>query len=194
MQGIINKYSRASQVLNGIGVNPNTPSTNYAPFNDTPIRQYFENPTAMSEGADESNPPSGPIIGLPQTNYTHLHVLGMKDDIESGMDVSYYGPLQFGTPAQELSVSVDTGSADLWIPANCPSCSNAQFAPGTSSTFHDLKKRASLVYVCVSNCYAAFPVLVANRFHRVQERSLGTSYKILSHWDLSPSTSNISLR
>ncbi|KAI0766548.1 aspartic peptidase domain-containing protein [Irpex lacteus] len=70
----------------------------------------------------------------------------LKDDIEGGMDVSYYGPVQFGTPGQELTVSVDTGSADLWIPTTCPSCSNAQFAPAASSTFQNSKRKVSLVY------------------------------------------------
>ncbi|KAI0690105.1 aspartic peptidase domain-containing protein [Cytidiella melzeri] len=151
VQGIINKYSQASQFLNGIGLNPEThPATSYAPFNDTPILDYFRNasselatPLAYSENV---NADASPIIGLPQTNYTDFHAMALKDDVQGGMDVSYYGPLQFGTPEQELTVSVDTGSADLWIPVNCPSCSNTQFAPAASSTFQNSKRKMSLVY------------------------------------------------
>lgn len=83
--------------------------------------------------------------------------MAMQDDIQSGMDVSYYGSLQFGTPLQDLTVSVDTGSADLWIPATCPSCSGAQFAPAASSSYRDKKKKVSLVYVRLS---ASFDVCV----------------------------------
>lgn len=184
MQAVINKYSRASLVLSGIGVNPDAHTdTGYAPFNDTPIRQYFQNSSVISV-ADVNNPnaEAGPIIGLPQTNYTNLHILGMKDYIESGMDVSYYGALQFGTPAQELTVSVDTGSADLWIPTNCPSCSNAQFTPGDSSTFHDSKKRVSLVYVRTLFSVVSSKKLMTFSDLRAQEESLGPSLKMWSRW------------
>lgn len=154
MQGIIAKYSQASQFLNGIGLNPDThASTTYAPFNDTPILNFYRNTTTSMlvtpMDFDPAAQSSSPIIGLPQTNYTDFHVMSMKDDIEGGMDVSYYGPLQFGTPGQELTVSVDTGSADLWMPVTCPSCSNPQFAASASSTFHNSRKKVSLVYVRV---------------------------------------------
>ena len=164
MEGIINKYSQASKFLSGVGLNPDThPETGYPPFNDTPIIQYFLNRTlsnAAQDGSPDASPnntsPSTnssigadphPILGLPRANYTDVHIMPMKDDIDSGLDVSYYGPLLFGTPSQELTVSVDTGSADLWIPAVCPSCSNTQFAPGASSTYHNSNKKISLVYV-----------------------------------------------
>ena len=154
VQGIINKYSQASQFLSGIGLNPDTQTdTSYPPFNDTPIIQYYHNNTSLlvTPFAYNGNTPApaedSPIIGLPQTDYTDFHVMSMKDDIEGGMDVSYYGPLQFGTPGQELTVSVDTGSADLWIPTTCPSCSNGQFASAGSSTFQNSKRKVSLVYV-----------------------------------------------
>lgn len=154
VQGVIAKYSQASQFLNGIGLNPDThPSTTYAPFNDTPILNYYRNTTSMfvtpMAYSQDIDPEESPIIGLPRTNYTDFHVMSMKDDIEGGMDVSYYGPLQFGTPGQELTVSVDTGSADLWMPVTCPSCSNPQFAASASSTFHNSRKKVSLVYVGV---------------------------------------------
>ncbi|KAI0085144.1 aspartic peptidase domain-containing protein [Irpex rosettiformis] len=153
VQGIINKYSRAYQFLNGIGLNLDAHmDPSYPPFNDTPILQYYRNTTSLLvkplayNGGGDIPVEDSPIIGLPQTSYTDFHVMSMKDDIEGGMDVSYYGPLQFGTPGQDLTVSVDTGSADLWIPTTCPSCSNAQFAPAGSSTFQNSKRKVSLVY------------------------------------------------
>lgn len=90
---------------------------------------------------------SDPILGLPASSgYTNFDVMHLKDDIKEGMDMAYYGPLQFGTPPQELTVSIDTGSADLWIPTACPSCSNAQFAPAASSTYTNTHKRVSVSY------------------------------------------------
>ena len=146
MQGIINKYSQASKFLDGIGLNPDThPDTSYSSFNDTPISEYFRNGGVVSE--EDADSAAGAIIGLPQAEYSNFNVMPLKDFAEGGMDVSYYGSLLFGTPPQELTVSVDTGSADLWIPATCPSCSHYQFTPAASSTFHDRKKKVSLVYV-----------------------------------------------
>ncbi|KAI0339816.1 acid protease [Trametopsis cervina] len=154
VQGIINKYSQASQFFEGIGLNPPTtpsPYTSYQAFNDTPIIQYFKNSSNLVHplSTDPSAPvpsDSSPIIGLPNTNYTDFHLMPLKDDIAAGMDVSYYGSLFFGTPGQDLTVSVDTGSADLWIPATCPSCSGSQFAPAASQTFRGSKRKVSLVY------------------------------------------------
>ena len=71
----------------------------------------------------------------------------LEDDVEASMDVSYYGPLKFGTPPQELTVSVDTGSADLWVPTTCPSCSNDQFDSKASTTYKNTGKRVAVSYV-----------------------------------------------
>jgi hypothetical protein len=156
VQRIMKKYSQASQFLSGIGLNPDAyPDTYYPPFNDTQITRYFRNSssllvTPLSYDAMDVDSGYSPIIGLPQTNYTDFHLMPLKDDVKGGMDISYYGPVQFGTPKQELTVSVDTGSADLWIPVNCPSCSNAQFSSAASSTFRNSKRKVSLVYVCGS--------------------------------------------
>lgn len=142
-----------------MGLNPPTtpsPYTSYQAFNDTPIIQYFKNSSNLVHplSTDPSAPvpsDSSPIIGLPNTNYTDFHLMPLKDDIAAGMDVSYYGSLFFGTPGQDLTVSVDTGSADLWIPATCPSCSGSQFAPAASQTFRGSKRKVSLVYVSTNS-------------------------------------------
>ena len=55
---------------------------------------------------------------------------------DRNLDLLYYGEVRVGTPAQSLTVQVDTGSADLWIPASCPKCTGKQFKPGQSRTYH----------------------------------------------------------
>ncbi|EKM54600.1 uncharacterized protein PHACADRAFT_197031 [Phanerochaete carnosa HHB-10118-sp] len=159
VQGLLGKYSMASDFLNGISLNPDTqPDTGYGPFNDTPILQYFANaskpsslltqpqPLSARDGGGGAAAGAEPILGLPDEPYASFELMPLTDDVAGGMDVSYYGPLKFGTPAQALTVSVDTGSADLWVPVACPGCSNAQFDAAASSTFRSTGRRASVTY------------------------------------------------
>ncbi len=144
------KYSMASQFISGIGLNTNTsPDVNYSSFDDTPISKHFQSnsktlvPQLLSSRSDSET-----IIGLPGVDYADVHTMPMKDYIGSGnMDILYYGPLEFGSPPQTLTVSVVTGSADTWIPSHCPDCSNEQFDPASSSTYKDTGKKATVTYV-----------------------------------------------
>ncbi|KAK4684688.1 hypothetical protein P7C73_g5480, partial [Tremellales sp. Uapishka_1] len=61
--------------------------------------------------------------------------VSLTDYISGSMDVLYYGNLMIGTPAQTLTVDFDTGSADLWLPANCSGCQSTQFNPSASSSY-----------------------------------------------------------
>jgi Eukaryotic aspartyl protease len=83
--------------------------------------------------------------------------LPLKDDISGTLDLLYYGPFGFGTPSQVLTVDVDTGSADLWVPLNCKNCHGHQFSAGRSSTFRSSNQAFSVAYVrcCQSWCYQA---------------------------------------
>ncbi|KIP05595.1 hypothetical protein PHLGIDRAFT_489683 [Phlebiopsis gigantea 11061_1 CR5-6] len=152
IQGLVSKYSKAADFLNGIDLNADThPAAGYGAFNDTPINAYFQNTTKASlisqlpqlaaRAADVE-----PIIGLPNGSYASFDIAPLTDDVVAGMDMAYYGPLRFGTPAQELAVSVDTGSADLWVPVACPGCSNAQFDAAASSTYRNTGRRVSVTY------------------------------------------------
>lgn len=71
----------------------------------------------------------------------------LLDEISGALDILYYGPAHFGTPPQTLTVDVDTGSADLWVPANCGNCHVHQFDAAHSSTFHPTDQNFSITYV-----------------------------------------------
>jgi saccharopepsin len=67
-----------------------------------------------------------------------------------GSDEGYFGAITLGTPPQKFNVIMDTGSADLWVPASsCTSANCAQknkFNPAKSSTFKNTKKPFSIQY------------------------------------------------
>lgn len=83
------------------------------------------------------------IIQVPGTEEMPL-----TDDIASGMDVLYYGSLAFGSNKQSLTVDIDTGSADLWVPVNCRSCGGDSFLAYNSTSYHTLGQRFSVSYGC----------------------------------------------
>jgi len=66
---------------------------------------------------------------------------------DRNLDLLYYGEVRVGTPAQSLTVQVDTGSADLWVPANCPRCTGKQFKPEQSQTYQNREGTFEEYYV-----------------------------------------------
>lgn len=73
--------------------------------------------------------------------------LPLLDEVSGALDVLYYGPLYVGTPSQAFTVDFDTGSADLWLPANCRNCHGRQYEAGRSSTYHPSNQDVSITYV-----------------------------------------------
>lgn len=73
--------------------------------------------------------------------------LPLLDEVSGSLDVLYYGPLYVGTPSQAFTVDFDTGSADLWLPANCRNCHGRQYEAGRSSTHHPTNQEVSITYV-----------------------------------------------
>ncbi|OAG36152.1 hypothetical protein AYO21_09692 [Fonsecaea monophora] len=51
-------------------------------------------------------------------------------------DYSYLVDLDIGTPAQTITLSIDTGSSDIWVygPGSCSACTGGIFDPSESST------------------------------------------------------------
>ena len=95
---------------------------------------------------------------LPYTSFFNHDVSNIQEvsgstfvlDLQTyGNDVAYYGQFNLGTPPQAVLLDVDTGSADLWVPAGCTTCDprKAQFIPPASSTYSDTGQPFSLAYV-----------------------------------------------
>ncbi|GBE80703.1 Aspartic protease [Sparassis crispa] len=146
LKGVLGKYAQAAQFLAGIGLNPSThPASGYAPFNPTAPNAtnapflILTNTTALS--ADTSEDTATGILELPGTAE-----LPLTDYVTDGLDVLYYGSLTFGSGAQPLTVDIDTGSADLWVPVECRTCAGEQFREWESNSYQSLGRRFSVTY------------------------------------------------
>ncbi|KAI0033024.1 aspartic peptidase domain-containing protein [Vararia minispora EC-137] len=173
LRGILSKYEQAAQFLKGVGLNPDRAidiGDHYHPALNDSIASFdiAQDPTApqssfrasatdaspsnatstdvdQSDGGDDRTAPKNPSGAfLPSFGGTGVHEL--KDYVSGTMDLLYYGPLQIGTPAQTLSVDVDTGSADLWFPVDCNGCTGRQFDSTRSSTYRPSGHAFSVTY------------------------------------------------
>ena len=88
-----------------------------------------------------------PLVVPPILIPSGTATMALTDMVSEGLDLVYYGPLQIGTPPQSLTVDVDTGSADLWVPARCAECANTQFDPSSSTTYAEAGKKFTVSYV-----------------------------------------------
>jgi hypothetical protein len=141
---LIHKYAAADRFLTGIGLSPEHGPMRLLPNADT----LSDNAVDIVSLISTAEAPFLPSV-LPGTG-----VMPMEDLISGSVDIIYYGPLSIGTPRQTMTVDVDTGSADLWVPVDCASCTNKQFDAEQSSTYRAMGDKFSISYVshiCVSS-------------------------------------------
>lgn len=76
----------------------------------------------------------------------------LVDSYDHNMDILYYGSISVGTPGQTFTVQLDTGSADLWLPTNCPECRN-NFKPAESQTYKSANEPFEESYVGILSLF-----------------------------------------
>ncbi|KIM79006.1 hypothetical protein PILCRDRAFT_10665 [Piloderma croceum F 1598] len=119
--------------------------------------------------SDDSTIPD-PVAPNPINNIPPVYgavstaVRPLKDEMSGTLDILYYGPIEIGTPLQMLTVDIDTGSADIWVPVNCPNCDNCVFDVESSSTYTDSGAKFKITYAVgqVSGMIATDIVSIGN--------------------------------
>ncbi|XP_033910738.3 gastricsin-like [Acipenser ruthenus] len=86
----------------------------------------------------------------PGLKYLNAYTTAFNEPIMNYNDMSYYGPITIGTPAQSFYVLFDTGSSNLWVASTyCSSqaCTNHPvFDPTQSSTWSSNGQTFSVQY------------------------------------------------
>ncbi|XP_048878236.1 pepsin A-like [Brienomyrus brachyistius] len=85
----------------------------------------------------------------PMAKFDSSYAVG-TESMTNDADLSYYGEISIGTPAQSFKVIFDTGSANLWVPSTyCSSqacTTHTKFNPEQSSTYESTNQTLSIEY------------------------------------------------
>ncbi|KAG8874833.1 hypothetical protein FRB97_005629 [Tulasnella sp. 331] len=127
---ILSKYKYAEKILHVVDL-------------PQPVAQEFEMAQTI-EQVVAVNATSGDVGAAGFSAKTAQ--MPLIDDIVGNLDVEYYGPLQMGTQQQRMTVDIDTGSADLWVPVACQGCPHPSYNAGGSASYRTSGRSFEVTY------------------------------------------------
>ncbi|XP_053954547.1 lysosomal aspartic protease-like [Anastrepha ludens] len=91
-------------------------------------------------------------IALLRSKYNVPSARSTSETLDNELNMSYYGKITIGTPAQDFLVLFDTGSSNLWVPSSsCPTSNQAcqnhnKYDSSASSTYVANGESFSIAY------------------------------------------------
>ncbi|KAL0956283.1 hypothetical protein HGRIS_002441 [Hohenbuehelia grisea] len=199
-QKVVCKYKDAFEILGNVALPPHTgltvPTIDYLP----PPPNSSSTSESLTLGSVDSAD-SSPDVAVTITEHaadaqlippvlvnSGTGLMGLNDFIYGDLDLLYYGSINIGTPPQALTVDVDTGSADLWIPVQCRQCANKQFDPTRSSTYNNDNKQTKFSVTYGSGDVSGYLVTdsVAMAGFTVQNQAFGAVNRVSSDFNYYP--------
>ncbi|KAH9985819.1 acid protease [Russula compacta] len=156
---VLLKYAHASKYFSGIGLNPDDiisladhysslagPESSGSTLSSPPPPSNADTELPMGGQRHEAGLVGSDAHDDLTTSAARTGQLPLLDETSGALDILYYGPAHFGMPPQMLTVDVDTGSADLWVPSGCGKCYGHRFEAARSSTFRSTNQEFSITY------------------------------------------------
>ncbi|EIW82660.1 acid protease [Coniophora puteana RWD-64-598 SS2] len=194
IQAVMAKYDKAESFIRGAGLNAEPAALN--PALRAVLDPLSDAATVFNGTVNEYRPYENAAMPTPlehSTPFTESAEGPLTDDIKGTLDLEYYGGLTFGTPAQSLTVDIDTGSADLWIPVACTECNDAQFDTTRSSTYANMGKPFSVTYGSGSVSGTLARDTVSAGSLTIEDQYFGAVNRVSNDFNNSPSDGLIGL-
>ncbi|KAG8999021.1 hypothetical protein FRB90_012176, partial [Tulasnella sp. 427] len=84
--------------------------------------------------------------GIQSISASRQATMRLTDYISGNLDILYYGPVGIGSRNQQMTVDIDTGSADLWVPVDCQDCPHQGYQADKSSSYRETGESFSVQY------------------------------------------------